>query len=93
MAFKVWDGFNQKLSMVESREATAVSIDTCNDAVGEIYKGDCVYTSWNQAPRSVRLLPTNYEEDMSLELASMWANQGVFVHSDNSSHREEVEVK
>ena len=85
------DVFNRKIFMVESRHAaTAVSIDVCNDAAGAFYKGDCVYTPLNQAPRSVQLLPINYKEVMALEpamqvFAPMWANQRVFVHSDNKA--------
>ena len=77
--------FNGKTNIVENRQSTSVSIDSCKVAGGAFYNGDFVYTPWTY---KTLLMPINYLEFLALEPAAMrwvpyWANKNVYVHCDN----------
>ena len=75
--------FNGKTTIVEKRQSTSVSIDSCKVAGGAFYHGDFVYAPW-----TYKTSPINYLEVLALEPAAMrwapyWANKKVYVHCDN----------
>ena len=77
--------FNGTMPIIDSRSATAVTIDACKTAAGGFFNGDFVYTPWTQ---TIAKLPINYLEVLSLEpavqrWAPAWANKKVYIHCDN----------
>lgn len=77
--------FNGKITIVENRQSTSVSIDSCKVAGGAFYHGDFVYAPWTY---KTSLMPKNQLEVLALEPAAMrwasyWANKKVYVHCDN----------
>lgn len=77
--------FNGTMDIIDNRQATSVSIDSCKVAGGAFYQGDFVYAPLTE---TTAVLPINYLEVLTLELAAckwahLWANKKVYVHCDN----------
>lgn len=80
--------FNGTIPMIDSRPAAPVCIDACNVGAGAVFRGDCVYTRWQDVLHNPTSVHINAKEVLALEPAACvwapaWANQKVYVYTDN----------